>query len=527
MAEVVPPRRVPPVAATANVWTAENEISSDGQIHEINLPRLLSDQQLTGRYVKISGEFQLHGVFKWNPHLPAYPGITQDPFDQGQLYYSLDGVFDYLNGLGFNMAAVLGGKHGGKTHPIVAFANKVPDLNAWYAEDEDTLTFGRGDEKLHTAQDGDISVHESGHMFLDHDNPGLGGRFAEEGGAIHEGFGDALASLYYDDPEMSETLAVALGSAPSKTNGLRLMNNHLSLGDTSETTEVHDRGRVYAGFFWSLKERLGLPSRNSADIMLKVLKNHAANYRTTRPKPQDFVEAVIHGIRALDAAGKLEVPRESLEALVMNEAFERGMVPAAPPVQNDVPLLSAAQVIREFGGNSVVALEVMTKTPFIGGENEIHQQLYKTKKFGAVPILGRDLIVHKDQNGAMTSVSTRDMRKMKAGEIDESTPVDSRAALQAVQTNVRAEMTRIRLRLSTLPVKSPTMIEEIKVRQEMQMSGHILEKCAEVLRTAVPQPRLVIEPDGTNLVYDYSLGYAHFYVDAKTGTVAFHPSVFY
>ena len=308
----------------AYVWLDTNRVTSDAQVREVSLEGLSPEaKEAIGTWAAIDGRTKLGGVFKWEPFsstkIPPLPepnedepwyddylgsvigatmakppkeGFpTSDGFDQIELYNSLTSLQLYLVGMGFDIGGIISKRRGGKPHAVVAHANKVDDLNAWYSPQAGDLTFGTSGGKWHLAADNDVSNHEYGHLLLDSINKGLSGWYAGEGGAIHEGFGDAMAAFRADDAEVSEDFPPAMGEEADKGKGLRTANNRLRLSDVSD--EVHDRGQVYAGFWWSLKEkiqsRFGKSGREAADMTMKIMVNHASFYKTTKPKPGDLV----------------------------------------------------------------------------------------------------------------------------------------------------------------------------------------------------------------------------------------------
>lgn len=507
-----------------NAWVEENQTSSDSKTKEVALHELMPGSfEPLGAKVWVDGQSPLQGVFKWEPFGTPNTGVTQDPFDQVQLYYSLEYAIRYLTDLGYDIPGIVGGKHQGQTHPISAHANKVADLNAWYSPVEESLTFGRGKEKWHLASDNDVSVHESGHLFLDHIHPGFGGWFGKEGGAIHEAFGDAFAALLFNDPEMSEDFAVALGRPPSKTDGLRMVNNSLTLDDVSN--EVHDRGRVYAGFFWSVKENLPLPSGKAADLGLKLLFNHAANYKTARPTSQDFVEAVVKGAEALQDEGKLEVPPEVLRSIILSEARKRKFIKESPALAV-LPMVAMTEVVRKFGGPQIVAFEKISQTPYLGGIQEKYQQYYLSGKFGKIPILGRGVLVNRKPSSFIPTISTEDGRKVNSQEINEEIKVTKPKADQLVLQKLDAEEAEISIQWTTLK-DPPRNREEFQKLKMLEGKKRVIERSKEIFKTQKSEVSLVIYPDGKNLVYRFSLGYADCYVDALSGKVEFHQNIFY
>src|SRR3989338_3412592 len=151
---------------TGTIWTAENAISSDGNTRDVSLPDLFEGAtDPRSQFVHVTGTTpSLQGIFKYQPYSPQSPAVTNDPFDQVAVFNFLSSAYHYLGGLGFNMEGIIGSKHGGVSHPIRAAANFMTDLNAYYSPSEDRLAFGTADGKWHLASDGDVVVHEGGHL---------------------------------------------------------------------------------------------------------------------------------------------------------------------------------------------------------------------------------------------------------------------------------------------------------------------------------------------------------------------------
>ncbi|MDP2599127.1 MAG: hypothetical protein Q8P84_00120, partial [Deltaproteobacteria bacterium] len=430
---------------------------------------------------------------------------------------------------------ILGSKHNGVPHPIQAAANFMSDLNAYYSPGEDRLAFGRGNDKWHLASDGDVAVHEGGHLFLDHINPGLGGWGRHEGGAIHEGFGDALAALFFKDGEMSEDFVPQVGRRPSKDDGLRIVRNDLTLSEAGE--EVHDRGRVYAGFFWSLYETFiekgGLQEEEARALTLRLLLNHAAHYRTSRPQPDDFADAVILGAKALSREQKLSLPLGAVTEMIESEAKRRGLRSEGSqkptPKKRPYPLsVEKAQqyYIRNSGG--VVDFSPVSSAPYIGGVFVTYQQRYFTTLYGPVDVIGHGMQARLNANGKATAILDADVRPMQAGEINETTLIPFADALTKVYDFLSAQLTADQRRLRTIETGFRQTQEMIYKWKDLSGRVLVFELCRQQFTKSPPQqPKYVVLNHDTELSYEINLGSAVFYVNAQTGIVQFAKKIFF
>lgn len=543
-------------------WTRENNISSEGLSQEVILTNLGEGAlELFGRLVRVDGRTRLNGIFSHDPFQPGKT-VTQDGFDQVQLYHSINSLQEYLLTLGVDAQAIISSRHGGRPHPVSAHANAIPDLNAYYSPQNDDLTFGTngdpssGQDKWHLASDGDVVIHESGHLFLDHINRGLGGWWTDrrnynprpgqptdetgwsvgEGRAIHEGFGDILAALFYDDQEMSEDFAPNIGRPPNKTDGLRNVNNDLTIENSG--AEEHDRGQVYAGFFWSIKKHLQDPngpfkltSRQAADLTLKIVFNHASNYTTSRPKPSDFVAAVLRGAEGLAKSGQLPPDLEILKSLIISEAARRKMITIPRDLENTnegmVSAVAASMAIA--GGPNTFRLDQMAR--FHGGSQEIYQQQYKLQSGLVVDVVGGAMHVQKDQNGSAVFVSLRDVFKIPPEGIDETIRLDQRGATTIAYASAQRQLLDTKNKLMHL-MFAPMFARPqnfLAIYKESQMEYRIAETAVKSFNTRFnmsgPPTKLVIIPGINHLQYEIKVGLGIYYVDAQTGSVTFKRDV--
>lgn len=523
----------------AQIWIRENRVSSYGMSRLVLLEGLDSrSKELLGQLVHVNGRSKLNGIFKWEPHLTAAK-VTQDGFDQVEMYVSLDQVQRYLMRLGLDVPRILANKHGGATHAVTAHANAVPDMNAWYAPQTDDLSFGTSNDKWHLASDADITIHEYGHMLLDHIAPGLSGRFGGEGAAIHEGFGDAIASLYHDDPEIGEDFGPALGQKDSPAVGLRTVNNALTLEQAG--TEPHDRSLAYSGLFWQLKTQLMHPrgmfkmnDRVAANLMLQVLVNHAYFYTTRSPKPKDFVAAILATIDQMDKQKALPIDRAAFRKIVIAEALRRHMVTETEAKSLEFNIRPArstedfASSMRQFG--SSVQFASSHKVPAEWGVAEYLQQQVETRAHGKVDVINSGIAVWRDAQGDVTDYSLDDATQVPPRSVDETVNTDYNTAIQKALSDAQQ---RVRDRTTALS-KAKAQSSDPKSTAPFEMSIRLARTSEDSLSqlsqrlhagTAVPA-KFVLLPGKTTLHYEFKVGLEIVYVDAKTGAVSVHEDVF-
>ncbi len=518
-------------------WERENATSSSGHFRSIVLEGLdKGSKELFGKLVEVNGMTKLGGIFNWLPFRRG-SSLTQDGFDQVTLYHSLNEVQHHLSKLGFDVPQILAKRHGGNGHPVRAHANAVNDLNAWYSPQGDDLTFGRGAGKWHLAEDSDVTVHEFGHLLLDHIVPHIGG----EGGAIHEAFGDALASLHFDDPEVAEDFPVARGKKPSKTAGLRNVNNQLTLNQVG--SEVHERSQPYSGFFWSLKSALTDPngpfvldSRTAADTMLRVLITHAYHYPTMQPSSTDFVDAVLKGSEALANNGKLGVDWLTFRSAILQEAEKRALLSPTEARNRRLPTqpmflttVDLSTIMNSYGSH--IRFRETASLPHQTGSTVKYQEEYLSPKYGAVPILKHGMIVQRDRQGNVVDLSMRDIRMIDPHTIDESINVDYRTALTRALENARKRAVQTASRLKSAqqqgvdPLKLNPLLMNLRVAQK---SWRTLETLLATIAEsgALPKPQLVMLSQHNGYHYEILTGMERFYVDARTGEVSTQSDVF-
>jgi hypothetical protein len=370
-------------------------------------------------------------------------------------------------------------------------------------------------------------------MILDHINPKLGKSRSGEGGAIHEGFGDILSALRYDDPEVSEDFLAIAGKPGSKTMGLRTVENALTLNQAGH--EVHDRGQVYAGFFWSVKKRLPGASRQAADTALRLVFAHAYQYKTSKPSPADFVATVIAGAEALSASGKLGVDLNTVKTIINKEAAKRGMLDTkVQPVVPGVVFTSVKQAEKHFGPKGQTRFVLEQTGKHLGIEQRIYQQQYKTKRFGYVNVVEHGIIEHRLPNRKAPFISTNDARLIPLGQIDETIKIDGATALNLAMADANSILTGNRIQkvmleasLKTGGLKTKADFEKLA---DVQMGHKMMTTAVNVLEymksRTVPPAELVILPDSNALHYKFNVGLGIYYINAKTGRAKFERDVF-
>lgn len=537
---------MPPAVPTGRVWKYENRISSEGETIDVPVTNLTPDGsgntfEPIGKYAKIDGITKLNGQFQCGPFQPGKT-VTTDCFDQVELYVALTGLQTFLSGLGVDVQKIIGTQHAGAAHPVVAHANATSDLNAWYSPQKDDLTFGtngdasKGQDKWHLASDADVSVHETGHLILDHINPKLSRSWSGEGRAIHEGFGDALAALRFDDAQISEDFTPFKNRPESKDDGLRVVDNTITLAEAGQ--EEHKRGQVYSGFLWAVKKRLPLAGRQAADEMLKIVFAHAYQYKTAKPSPRDFVDAVIAGAEALSAAGKLQVDLAKLKTIINEEATKRGFTvvttPPSPPSPRGHPLATLKDVEKNFSENGLNQFVLIKSATHHGTIMNIYQQQYKTKRLGTVEVEGYGMIERKKPGSTKSEFSVRDVRHLKPNEIDETITYQPDVVYQNVLNRARVNLKNAEQKMTTgelfLKTRTGVSADQRAKLSEWQMDRRIAAEAVMTLERAKmkngAKTDIVIPYGSNNLHYRFKAGLGYYYVNAKTGTIRFEKDVF-
>ncbi len=326
------------------VWAREGAVASSGQTVSAGLLGgvvATQDGLYTAR-VHVSGTTVLDTAEGQQPFASGAT-VTSDGFDQVNVLWTVNTVLARLKAAGVDLDLL---QRSSLANSGVARAevNGTTDLNAWYTPTENKVQFGTDDGVWHLGSDADVVAHEFGHYALDHLNPNMLG--AGEGAAIHEGFGDLMAALTFDDPEIAEDVSTLAPSsqmseqdlADWKKNGfMREVKNDAKAGDP-DMWEPHAKGQVYSGSAWVVRDELVKlvgDSRKADDLMLGVLTRQAALFTSAYAlTSEDFVDTLVGGLKE-GLSGALPAEQEAaLEKVFLDEAIRRGLVPAgyAPKV---------------------------------------------------------------------------------------------------------------------------------------------------------------------------------------------------
>ena len=535
----VPPPEAPPEPPkdpfAAYVWAKENEVTSFGHVRKISLPGLPAGaQSLKGEWVHVTGQTRLRGNFLRQPYIDKTSRFTSDPFDQVQCYYALMSLILYLNMQGFDMKKTLG-----KILPLYARVNEVRDVNAWFDPRTGWLTFGTGDASRfgawHLAEDADIVRHECGHAIFHSLYPELTSWYAGDGGAIHEGFGDAMASLYANNSVISEDFLPNTGEHYGTDRGLRDVNNDLRYNQVDR--EVHSLGRVYGGFWWGVRKLLEPilgDGREAADLTIAFSMSHGTNYATNRPGPKDFFDAALAGARVYLEGSKHDLDYKRAAKAMTDAAKRRGFLNKEVARRGRRERFS-----EEFG-------RLLTETPepfaFVRessvenstGSRDFLQQYLVLENRHFVKMLGSGLIVFKDGSGGTRSFSASDMRRDV--NVDPTIWYGRPKALSTVKQAAKDKLDESNRMLEELEEqdrhglwagdeterkKKITRAEALRRLDEIALEEATVH---DEYRTA----SLVLMPEGydnghsekADLYWSFRFGLTDFYVNAKTGAVA-------
>ncbi len=226
--------------------------------------QMLPMSGLQGKPLMVSGESLSRPARRLPNHDPA--SYINDGFDEIQVYYAINQLFDSLKPMGFTDPEL-------STRPFNAFMYD-PDIsmrdNAYYTDD--TINFTTySPESANAARDNSTIWHELGHGVMDRLMGDLI-TLADTGG-LSEGMADFVAALVIADVSNNQPF--------DGSNEFRIINHtgfHL-------TNEVHDDGESYGGAMKDLLDgamakfgnRDGL--RKVADLTMETMRftrNHPA-----------------------------------------------------------------------------------------------------------------------------------------------------------------------------------------------------------------------------------------------------------
>jgi hypothetical protein len=216
---------------------------------------------------------------------------------------------------GLSDAALFAEAHGlgTLTESVPAFANLVGGPadeefnNAFYDPFFPIFGFGNGDGVItsNLSTDADVSIHEMGHHIfrLLVDPLDTSSLFAVA--AINEGFGDTLAALVVDDPEIGEATIPNQPFLRSVANSARWPDDL--------NADPHLEGLIYGGLNWDLRIELGVDL--ATDIILAGLPflDPNADFPAHR-----YREALVSGDQALTAGAN----RAVVESLALARGIE-------------------------------------------------------------------------------------------------------------------------------------------------------------------------------------------------------------
>jgi len=538
-------------AHDAYIWGGgrENWVEAmEGSEVVLKLHRLeglpIDAQSLKSELLDVRGQTQLNGFFAQHPWANNASRVTADGFDQVQCYYAINSIVKKLVGLGFDIPKVIKA-----FTPIVAKVNAVADLNAWFNPRTGELTFGTSENsrygrEAHLASDHDIVRHEFGHLLLHCLNRALVSSYAGDGGAIHEGFGDLMASLMVLDPHCSELFPVAKGLTAKKSGFLRTVANRFKYDELDR--EVHALGQAYGGWGWGVYEALDKlmdgSHRAAADLVMALLVQHGAYYPTNRPKPIDFLAAMRDGAKAYlktDHGSKYGVAHRKLWEIMKKQALFRNMitpdqakrvVSGRRKVDDD---LARLMVSAQGHYPSSFLFDHSTRGTF--GGYDFHQQLAYVNGGHRVILLGSGL--HVFTRGLSDEAETYSDRNVRGPDelsrLDTTFKVGRREALETAKAAIEERLNRTRRDLTMVKEKRSSYrskrrlkiddkIDQLERRLAADLRAHEEAQAIDDHRIA----RLASLPMGysgqdwdNEMYWPFTFHFTQVYVSAKDGGV--------
>ena len=215
------------------------------------LRNLKHPKKLNGYYCKVFNEDSPEAVAGANYRFDYPPENTH--FDECQVYYSVEKVYDYFRELGFRGFKVnnpYGKIHNGQLGANVHVGTNYN--NAFYHPWTGMIYFGDGSYPPSGLNDlskeVDVIAHEFTHAVIDEYRRGIGGI---DGHALHEGYSDYFACSLMNDDELGEYVA----PAPERPGIIRSVDNNDQYPGAPKWP--HARGKVWGGACWDLRKEVG------------------------------------------------------------------------------------------------------------------------------------------------------------------------------------------------------------------------------------------------------------------------------
>ena len=184
----------------------------------------------------------------------------QRPFMEVMVYLHIDRVQRYIQSLGLTNV---------NNRPIPVNIDGIRDNNSFYSPATKSLTFGTGG--VDDAEDAEIILHEYGHSIQDNQVPGFGS--SPEASAMGEGFGDYLASSFFESLKPAR-FRRSIGSwdataySPEDPPCLRRVDSTKRY-PRDLVHEEHADGEIWSACLWQIREAIG-----RADCDRLVLAHH-------------------------------------------------------------------------------------------------------------------------------------------------------------------------------------------------------------------------------------------------------------
>ncbi len=238
-----------PISSSGNTGLTDNNDNNQAALTAervlVTVPRLDGSGDLTGPWVDAHpnnlGNRANEGSF-------SYQYNRQDNrFEEVMSYYHIDAVQNRIQSLGFANV---------NNRMQEVWVNGTNQDNSWYDPANTDITTGSGG--VDDGEDADIIVHEYGHSIQDDQVPGWGGG---EEGAMGEGFGDYMATIFVDAlavvPQLDDRFCMGAWDAVSFGTSCLRRTDGTKHYPEAMAFEVHDDGEMWAAATIATSDLLG------------------------------------------------------------------------------------------------------------------------------------------------------------------------------------------------------------------------------------------------------------------------------
>jgi len=387
--------------------------------------------------------------------------------------------------------------------------------NAFFMPDVFGIFFGYVRNMCGFGGDGDVVVHELTHLLTFSKNEEVGSSYNDiEGPAIHEALSDVAAAIFFDDPQIGESVVRCLGVSQNESPELGLRTVYVPQGSLFFPSEGHARSEMYSPTLWTtyrkMEELLG--DKQLAREAMLILINKIADFLPAVPQKGDFVKAFYNALVDFSKDPKFAGKYRFDPSIAMNAFLDRAKFDQLIP--NNIASVKAATTFYPYTPNPLDEISRRT-TPSKRFEkkyergNVVYYQLYLNN----IPVDGEGI---------------RFVRTSLGTQMIESVGSEPKTIIKTPPMTPESAWSYIGKKL-TKPEFQKMFEYQIKMgavtRKEVEENYELVKKrCSEPM----PPVETVYLSGKTNLQYKFKVnGLMTFYIDTVDRSISLSRQKFY